>query len=145
MISDKQLNILKAKLDQIKIENPNVRERIRKLIISSHNGSEQKEITRRLRIQNRKLLEQVVSLKEKLKKNHMAKAKVADRLNHLTKINNSLSEALGSCSKCWGEDPNCTVCMGNGVPGWNNVNRRFFNVYILPSMTRVYELTKKGK
>lgn len=58
-------------------------------------SQEQKEIIRRLKIQNKKLLEQVVSLKERLKKNKAEKMKIAGKLSYLKKINNSLSETLG--------------------------------------------------
>jgi predicted nuclease with TOPRIM domain len=56
---------------------------------------EQKEIIRRLKIQNKKLLEQVVSLKGRLKKKNVEQAKVVEKLNDLKKINNSLTETLG--------------------------------------------------
>ena len=61
---------------------------------------EQTEVTRRLKIQNKKLLEQVVSLRKRLKKNNAEKAKIRSRLNYFKKIINSLSETFGSCPRC---------------------------------------------
>jgi hypothetical protein len=145
MSKERQLDILKAALNQVKFESPNIKRRIDRVIASSYKKTEQREITRRLKIQNKKLLEQVVSLKDKLKKNTADKTKIVNKLNYLMKINTSLSQALGSCPKCWGEDPRCNMCWGNGVPGWNNINKRFFNIYILPCVEKMYELLKENK
>ena len=43
------------------------------------------------------------------------------------------------------KDPGCTVCLGNGVPGWNNIDKRFFNLYILPLREEIYKLFNHGK
>src|SRR6266536_2368425 len=58
---------------------------------------EQTEIIRRLKIQNKKLLEQVVLLKKRIKKNSGEKAKLTKRLSYLKKISNSFSVVLGTC------------------------------------------------
>lgn len=47
-----------------------------------------KEIIRRLRIQNKKLIEQVVKLKEEVKKARMNKAQVLLQVNELLKLIN---------------------------------------------------------
>ncbi|HEV7780155.1 MAG TPA: hypothetical protein VGO58_02760 [Chitinophagaceae bacterium] len=97
-----------------------------------------KEITRCLRIQNKKLLEQVAFLKQRLKTDGADKTEINARLNYLVKLNHDLSEALGSCNKCWGEDPGCADCSGNGSPGWRTVNKRLFYLYVLPTLERLY-------
>jgi hypothetical protein len=58
------------------------------------------------------------------------------RLNELMKLNNALAGALGSCNICWGEDPGCIQCSGKGFPGWHKVNKRLFNVYVLPALEK---------
>jgi hypothetical protein len=47
-----------------------------------------KEIIRRLRIQNKKLIEQVVKLKEEIKKTRFNKTQVLNQLNELIKLIN---------------------------------------------------------
>jgi hypothetical protein len=95
------------------------------------------EIIRRLRIQNKKLLERVRILREQLKQEKGERMQLVHKINYLGKLNASLSDALGSCRECWGEDAHCTVCAGKGYPGWRKVNKRLFNVYILPSLEKM--------
>jgi prolyl-tRNA synthetase len=97
---ERHSDILKAARDQIEILNPHTKKRLEKLIIVINKKREQKEVTRRLKIQNKKLLEQVVLLKKRIKKNSMEKAKITKRLSYLKKISNSLSVALGTCPHC---------------------------------------------
>src|SRR5688572_17162735 len=65
------------------------------------------EIMRRFRIQNKKLMEQVTLLKDQLKHATGSHPQNAKDLKLLLTFNSELSEALGSCPECWGEDPNC--------------------------------------
>lgn len=95
------------------------------------------EIIRRLRIQNKKLLERVRILREQLKQEKGERMQLVNKINYLGKLNASLSDALGSCRECWGEDAHCTVCAGKGYPGWRKVNKRLFNLYILPALEKM--------
>jgi hypothetical protein len=104
-----------------------------------------KEITRRLRIQNKKLLEHVASLKGQLKQLKADRNEIQNKLNHVNMLNNSLARATGSCSNCWGEDSNCIDCAGNGSPGWRDINKRLFNIYILPALEKLYHLSENIK
>jgi hypothetical protein len=65
--------------------------------MESKKQDEQKEIIRRLRIQNKKLQEQVLSLRKRLKKMETGKTRTITRLNRMLKINKSISRALKSC------------------------------------------------
>jgi hypothetical protein len=103
-----------------------------------------KEIVRRLRIQNKKLIQQVAALKEKLKSSKEERQRLISSMAKTKKLNHSLAEALGSCHTCWGEDPECTNCAGKGIPGWKPVNRRFFNMYVLSAIEQMYWLTRKS-
>jgi hypothetical protein len=146
MGNEERLNILNSILSQVKIKDPNIRIQIENLIKIGYRKVEQteanKEIVRRLRIQNKKLLEQVALSKEKLREGLTERAQLAGKLNYLIKVNNSLSGALGSCPECWGEDPGCDKCSGNGIAGWRNINRRLFNMHVLPCLEKWYDLKK---
>jgi len=100
MSKEKPLGRFRATFNQIRIENPTLRKKVERLIAISYEKDEQKEITRRLKIQNKKLLEQLMALKKRLKKSNAEKAKIIEKLNYLKKINNSLSDTLGSCPHC---------------------------------------------
>jgi len=113
--------------------------------IESNEQNERKETIRRLRIQNKKLQEQLVMLRKKLKQRDTEKTKIVEQISGAKKLNNSLSDALGSCNKCWGEDPDCPNCLGNGIPGWRKINSRLFNSFVLPALENVYRSSKKIK
>ena len=113
--------------------------------IQDERQNEQKEIIRRLRIQNKKLFEQSVILKKKLRQIIDEKTKIVEQLNDEKKLNKSLSDALGSCSDCWGEDPNCENCSGRGIPGWRRINSRMFNIHVFPALEKLYSKTRKVK
>jgi len=145
MENDNQFELLRGMLSQVKIDDPLIRQMVEQN--SSNNGQKKqadagKETTRRLRIQNKKLLEQVKILKDQLKQANEEKHQMGASLNYLWKLNNSLAEALGSCSNCWGEDAECNNCHGQGSPGWRQINKRFFNRYILPGLEKLYGLNK---
>jgi hypothetical protein len=95
--------------------------------------SEQKEIIRRLRIQNKKLQEQVSALRIKVKQQSAEKTEALNKASQVNDLNDRLSQALGSCHRCWGEDPNCPICSGDGISGWRKINKRLFNVYVFPA------------
>ena len=111
----------------------------------SKEQNEQKEIIRRLRIQNKKLQEQLVMLRKRLKQRDTEKTKIIEQVLAVKKLNNFLSDALGSCNKCWGEDPDCPTCSGNGIPGWRKINSRLFNSFVLPALENVHGLSRKVK
>lgn len=102
-----------------------------------------KEVIRRLKIQNKKLMEQIISLKDQLKQTKKNRNQVLNRLNDMRKLNKALSDALGSCNICWGNNPECPTCSGNGHSGWRNVNKRLFNIYILPVLEKIYGINLK--
>ncbi len=101
-----------------------------------------RETIRRLRIQNKKMIEQVKSLREKFRKAHAEKNILTKTLADVTNTNDHLSQALGSCNRCWGNDPLCEQCAGNGIPGWKQINKRLFNSYVLPCLEKLYGLNK---
>ena len=90
------------------------------------------EIMRRFRIQNKKLLEQVALLKERLKLASEDRQNISREMKALIKINKDVAAALGSCPRCWGENPACTICNGKGIPGWKASTQQYFDSYIAP-------------
>ena len=131
MENDNQFELLRAMLNQVKMDGHEEKQ-----------ADAEKETMRRLRIQNKKLLEQLKILKDQLKHSNQEKQEMSANLKYLWKLNNSLSEALGSCNSCWGEDAECELCQGQGSPGWRQINKRFFNRYILPCLEKLYGLNK---
>lgn len=131
MESDNQFELLRAMLSQVKMDGKEDKQ-----------ADAEKETMRRLRIQNKKLLEQLKILKDQFKQANKDKQQMSDSLTYLLKLNNSLSEALGSCNNCWGEDAECELCHGQGSPGWRLINKRFFNRYVLPCLEKLYGLGK---
>ena len=99
-----------------------------------------RETMRRLRIQNKKMLEQVKSLREKFRETNAEKNFLTKTLAEVTKTNDLLSQALGSCNQCWGNNTLCEQCAGNGIPGWRQINKRLFNSYVLPCLEKLYGL-----
>ncbi len=51
-------------------------------------------------------------------------------LRLLRRRNAQLAAALGACPQCWGEDPECTVCAGEGQPGSAPPHRQHFRHYV---------------
>jgi hypothetical protein len=47
--------------------------------------------------------------------------------------NSALAAAVGACD-CWGEDPHCAFCDGEGVPGWAPPDEEFFGTYVSPAL-----------
>lgn len=54
----------------------------------------------------------------------------------LRSINDTLSEALGSCPVCWGQDPACDDCEGAGQPGFRAPEPELFRRLIRPAVIR---------
>jgi hypothetical protein len=57
-------------------------------------------------------------------------------LEELRERNDQLAAALGACHLCWGEDPGCPLCGGDGGPGAAPPDRRLFVRLVVPA-TRV--------
>ena len=49
--------------------------------------------------------------------------------------NADLAAALGACL-CWGEDPACRTCQGDGIPAWTDPDDELYRDYVLPAMRR---------
>ena len=140
MDNEYQIDLLQSLLKQIKFDPPGLMRLIEQQINDKKGQQSEisKELIRRLRIQNKKLLEQVALLREQIKNGKANRDQMMIRLDYLVKLNTSLAHALGSCSNCWGENPECSVCSGKGYPGWQKINKRLFNLYVLPTLEKLY-------
>lgn len=47
-----------------------------------------------------------------------------------------LAAALGACD-CWGTDPDCTICSGEGSAGWTEPDRGLYDEYVEPANLRM--------
>jgi len=47
-----------------------------------------------------------------------------------------LADALGACA-CFGENPKCRNCSGNGRPGVRDPDPRAFEVFVMPALERL--------
>jgi hypothetical protein len=50
--------------------------------------------------------------------------------------NDTLAAALGACYLCFGEDPLCPECSGNGEPGSLKPDAAAFRQYVVPALRR---------
>jgi hypothetical protein len=57
--------------------------------------------------------------------------------------NHMLADALGACSRCWGEDAACRGCNGAGQAGWNLPEMELFKDLIAPAFARLANYTSR--
>lgn len=93
MERQKQLDYIRSILDQNEIDKGEIKKAVEQLVENFYQktGEEKvsKEVMRGLRIQNKKLLEQVTILKEEIKKTKLNKTRVLNQINELLKLINS--------------------------------------------------------
>lgn len=58
-------------------------------------------------------------------------------VDRLQEINETLAAALGACPVCWGDDPECVVCRGQGGPGSLRPDRELFERLVTPALRRL--------
>jgi hypothetical protein len=49
-----------------------------------------------------------------------------------------LAAALGAC-ECWGSDPGCHFCGGDGLPGWRPPDPQLYEEFVTPATSRLAE------
>lgn len=60
----------------------------------------------------------------------------AGRDEELAERDQVLAAALGACD-CWGQNPRCRICQGEGGPGWLLPDRQLFTAYVYPALRTV--------
>ena len=58
-------------------------------------------------------------------------------LETLRTRNDTLANALGACYLCFGDDPTCPECKGQGVPGSLRPEAATYRQYVAPAVNRV--------
>jgi hypothetical protein len=58
-------------------------------------------------------------------------------LEDLRRRNEIFAAAVGACEICWGDDPTCQICRGEGRPGWEEPNRGLFAEVAGPALRRL--------
>lgn len=136
-----QIDILKRILRRLENEHQgqdsSIQNQGNELTVKSRQTAIGVEIMRRFRIQNKKLMEQVALLKDQLKYASGSQPLNAKDKKLLMDFNVELSEALGSCPECWGENPSCHNCRGQGVPGWRIGDKNHFK-NVLPVLKKLF-------
>jgi hypothetical protein len=63
--------------------------------------------------------------------------KMAAELKVLRERNDALAAALGACFLCFGSDPLCDECNGEGAPGSKAPDPVAYRTYVLPALVRI--------
>jgi hypothetical protein len=58
-------------------------------------------------------------------------------LEELRSRSDMLASALGACYLCWGDDPQCEVCNGEGGPGAFTPDKQLFSKVVGPAARRL--------
>lgn len=58
-------------------------------------------------------------------------------LAELRNRNDALAAALGACYLCWGDDPECEICHGQGRTGSAIPDRKLFAQFVVPAARRL--------
>lgn len=82
--------------------------------------------------------EAVQELREKIEKLYA-------ELETLRQRNDFLAWAVGACCLCWGEDPQCAVCAGEGQPGFVDPDCELFIQLVAPAVRRFQEQRSAGR
>lgn len=67
-------------------------------------------------------------------------AAVHERLKNRNVV---LAGALGAC-ECWGEDPACPDCGGDGAAAWSDPDPELYEEYVAPATRRLAQPTSRG-
>ena len=140
MDTEHPADILREMLRHMKSAAPDTRQFIERQIRNNNRKFEKQEIAketiRRLRIQNKKLLQQVKLSKEQMKRGNAERSQLLLKFTRMEKLIGLLADALGSCKNCWGQDYDCKTCKGHGRPGWKKSKLRPFNLYVRPALEK---------
>jgi hypothetical protein len=79
-------------------------------------------------------VEEVTGQRDSLEKLESTVRRLYRELRTLRGRNDALAAALGACYLCWGDDPTCPFCSGQGAPAWRPVDRSLFEQWIFPAV-----------
>lgn len=70
-------------------------------------------------------------------------AAMRGELEDLRETNDTLAIALGACYLCWGGEPECPNCEGEGTPGYFMPDPALFNEIVRPAVSRVASAVRR--
>jgi hypothetical protein len=73
---------------------------------------------------------QVVELQSRFERLRDVARRMDAELRVLRRRNAHLAAAVGACPHCWGENPECSTCAGEGLPGSAPPHRGHFQHYV---------------
>ena len=53
-----------------------------------------------------------------------------------------LAAALGAC-ECWGSDPECRSCGGDGMSGWHVPDAQLYEEFVTPAISRLAQAARR--
>ena len=62
----------------------------------------------------------------------------------LREVNDTVAAALGACRACWGGDPGCPACAGQGRAGFAAPDPALFRELVIPAVRRARTLAREG-
>ena len=85
--------------------------------------------------QMKKLMAINKDLKDKVVQLKKHKAQLLQYLDYFIEVNACFAGAVGAC-ECWGDDPDCEKCRGQGKPGSFAIQEQAFQYYIDPVLKK---------
>lgn len=83
----------------------------------------------------KQLLERVGGTNSMTESQALIPGEYEDFVGSLQTRNLVLAAALGACD-CWGENPDCVDCSGQGTPGWEDPDPLLFREFVSPAIKR---------
>lgn len=83
--------------------------------------------------------EMIVALKKERYRRKKLQSKIHALMEEAKMMDTLLDElaaSLGACPSCWGSDEECGYCVGNGLPGAFSPDKRLFETYVMPVLTK---------
>lgn len=60
-----------------------------------------------------------------------------EELSELTHRNDMFASMFGACGRCWGEDPDCAECQGQGFSGTYEPDKELLKRFATPALRRL--------
>lgn len=131
-------NLMAALMEQMGGNNNSKMEMLAKILAQQNNqpqntaqpqpanGDKYKGQARKLMALNKELKDKLLLLKKQ-------KEQLLQYLDYFIEVNAVFSSAVGAC-ECWGDDPQCEKCRGQGKPGAFAIQQEAFQYYIRPAL-----------
>jgi len=105
-------------------------------LLMAMNGGEQSNDDESARGEYKAMLERFKRFLSELRREN---SRLREVNNGLLAHSELLAGAIGACPECWGEDPQCTFCDGDGGPGAFLPEDESFEEFVKPVLRMVRE------